>query len=58
VPEYFANGVLVHNCMDATRYMALSGLTKASVKPPDVVPDEYPDAMPYDSRDQAQGWMQ
>ena len=22
--EYFANGVLVHNCMDATRYVILS----------------------------------
>lgn len=32
-PEFFANGVLVHNCFDATRY-ALRALRAFTAKPP------------------------
>lgn len=28
-PEYFANGLLVHNCLDALRYAIVSGLPRA-----------------------------
>ena len=34
--EYFANGVLVHNCIDATRYYVLGELLGRIMKPKDI----------------------
>jgi hypothetical protein len=28
--EYFANGILVHNCIDALRYLAMNKLSSLS----------------------------
>lgn len=32
-PEFYANGILVHNCMDAARYLIV-GLDRGKVAPP------------------------
>lgn len=32
-PEYFANGILVHNCLDASRYALTYGMRKVGEFP-------------------------